>query len=65
MIEKLVNMLKAFMVLAATIVAIGAGLFGVVYGMINAFWYICIFVAGLAGLGFGLVTLQTIADKLR
>ena len=63
--DKIVNMLRSLVILAATLVAIGAGLFGVIYGMINSFWYICIFVAGLAGLGFGLVTLQTIADKLK
>tara|TARA_R110002020_G_scaffold137687_3_gene307095 strand:+ start:1605 stop:1817 length:213 start_codon:yes stop_codon:yes gene_type:complete len=58
------DMLKFFMVAVSMITAIIVGVYAIVYSLINAFIFIATFIVGVIGLGFGLVTLKIIANKL-
>ena len=64
-LKKALEMLKYFGVLTAMIASIVVGLYGIVYAMIYAFVYIVIFLVSLAGLGFGLFTLNIVTKNLR
>ena len=59
------DMLRFFIVTVAMIVAIVVGIYAIVYALINAFIFIGTFILGVAGLGFGLVTLNIVAKRLK
>ena len=62
---KIYNMIRFLLVLTAMITAIGVGLYGIIYSLIHAWIYIGIFVISVAGLSFGLFTLNTVSERLK
>ena len=63
--NKIYNMIRFLAVLSAMITAIGVGFYAIIYALIQAWMFVLIFIAGAAGLAFGLFTLNIVSEKLR